>query len=436
MIDLSREVWTWKEPSSFTFTQLLRDSLHGPEPGPECASLHLRGTIYVKEDPTSVQNTIRAEVEIHHHDRQSYTNIVTWIKDTIALHSCVRGSTPTETDITIQATIWISRGLDLSSFNVHTESLAVVFDNDIFFPSHTALSISAPSTAVELSSHKIPSPLKIDSRKTKITAQSGSVTGDFTLRDTLSIHTQSGSININLSLDDSTNTTSPATLDLQARSGSIKVATTTILTPSKIPHRDYQSTLRTNSGAIRANLVHGSTTTLHSDSSSIHASLYPHGAASERSDLTTHVLSGSTDLTIHPSLSNSSTRLRNFHASHTGVSGSIRVLYPAQWEGIVEGSTVSGSIRVNWPGLKITENKSGWGSHSLKGVKGEGEGLVRFSDISGSVELRGMQAVVPVLVKEEGDRAVDGDVESVMEGGEQKVLTPGSEAGDEWVFVQ
>lgn len=101
---------------------------------------------------------------------------------------------------------------------------------------------------------------------------------------------------------------------------------------------------------------------------------------------------------------------------------------------------MSGSIRVNWPGLKILEDKSGWGSHRLKGVKGSGGGVLGFTGVSGSVELKGMPAVMPVeeeeVLRGGAQRAVGEEVEKVMEGGPQRVLTPGSEAGDEWVFVQ
>ena len=113
---------------------------------------------------------------------------------------------------------------------------------------------------------------------------------------------------------------------------------------------------------------------------------------------------------------------------------------------------MSGSIRYDWPGLKIVEEGGGWGVKKFKGVKGTGKGVLAFRDVSGSVELKGMDAVVvpgPAEDKipmegamrpaEEAQRAIDADeVESVIDGGEngQHVLTPGSEAGDEWLFVQ
>lgn len=109
----------------------------------------------------------------------------------------------------------------------------------------------------------------------------------------------------------------------------------------------------------------------------------------------------------------------------------------------MQGSTVSGSIRYTWPGLQVVESGGGgWGRKTFKGVKGVGEGVVAFRDVSGSVELKGMEAVDGSLreeeeeVEEEAQRAVDGEEGSVSDHGRQQVLTPGSEAGDEWLVVQ
>ncbi|KAL8802662.1 MAG: hypothetical protein Q9182_003678 [Xanthomendoza sp. 2 TL-2023] len=443
---MERSILHLQSPSSFTFSQIIEDAVDSNIP-PEQALLHTRGEIHVRvQDASPGQRGIWVETEAHADDHSLANFKAVQVGDSVTISTPRKVSASSlqangEAAVYLVSTIKVSRGLALSSFNLHADCSNIIVHEGAPILSHTPTSFNAPSSSVDISGHSIPSRLTVEARNTKLTTQSGSVNGDFTLSDTLTIHTQSGSININLSLESSTNATTPATLDLYARSGSIKVNTPTILTPSKIPDRDFQSTLRTHSGSINAVLVHGSTTLLRSDSSSIHATLHPHGDPSKRSDLTTRVLSGSSDITVSPSLTDPLTPLRNFYASHRGVSGSIRVLYPGQWEGTVEGSTVSGSIRVDWPGLKILEDKSGWGSHILKGVKGSGEGIVECKDISGSVTLKGLKAPPVTATKgeapvEEGQRAVDDDMGSVVDGGSQRVLTPGSEAGDEWEFVQ
>lgn len=116
---------------------------------------------------------------------------------------------------------------------------------------------------------------------------------------------------------------------------------------------------------------------------------------------------------------------------------------------------MSGGIAVVWPGLKVEENRSGWGMHRFKGEKGtEGKGVLGFKDVSGRVELNGAVAVVAVGCEEgSGGRgrgrgmeagvgnhwervAREEDTETETEVGDEVLLTPTSEAGDEWLSVQ
>ncbi|KAL8703273.1 MAG: hypothetical protein Q9201_003554, partial [Fulgogasparrea decipioides] len=316
----------FKDPSSFSFHQTIQDTEHHSSRS-DYAPLHTRGEVHIKtSNQPSMRNSIRVETQVCSHDpglvnTKSTQNSMTMIVPSRAsTKDLPTDDTHTEARAYITTTVWIPRGFDLSSFSIHVDSMSIIFDS-IPLPAHTPITLFAPAGSVRLSSPRQSfSFLTIDSLYTHVTTQSGSVTGDFTLRDTLSIHTSSGSININLSLKDDTNTTNPATLDLKATSGSIRVATTTISTPAKIPARDYRSSVRTNSGSIRATLVHGSTTSLNSDSSSIHASLYPHGNTTLRSDLTTRAISGSSYIAVFPSLTDSTASLKKFHASYTGVS--------------------------------------------------------------------------------------------------------------------
>ncbi|KAL8829641.1 MAG: hypothetical protein Q9170_006078 [Blastenia crenularia] len=434
----------FQHPHVFSLSHIVRGGPDGFVPG--TSSLRTEGEIQVKiSDRPSSEQSIWVENEIRSHDlslihtARNENGVTITTPSVIPLTDNIK-----DPYISIKATIWISRGLPLSSFYIGTFSLPINIPHGVPVRSSTPIHISAPSSSVCISSLSSSSPFLIDARSTTLTATSGSVQGDFTLRDSLSIHTTSGSINIDLSLLPSkSNTTTPATLDLKSNSGSINVRTSTISSPHQIPDRDYRSTLRSNSGSLTASLVHGSLTDLKSDNGRIQASLYPHGNASVRSDISAHTLSGRQDITVHPSLTNSSAPLREFYAQYHGISGSMRVEYPAQWEGTVEGSTVSGSIGVAWPGLKIVKDESGWGRHKLMAVKGtEGKGVLGFKDVSGRVDLRGEEAVVRLVAEDEEvsgcARAAETETETETgtEAGEQIVLTPQSEAGDEWLMVQ
>ncbi|KAL9599355.1 MAG: hypothetical protein Q9219_003888 [cf. Caloplaca sp. 3 TL-2023] len=436
-------------PSAFSFSQTIRDQ---PDGGlvPGYTALRTEGQIHIKVSnrPASEQS-IWVENEIQSHDPSLVDVAFNENGITITTPSFFQPTQSTNNPaVFIRSTVHVSRNLHLSRFYLETTSFPINISQGIPFHPHTQLHISAPSSALYYSGPTPSQGIIIDARSTSMNSTSGSINGDFCLRDSLAIHTVSGSIDITLSLlpsKSNSTTTTPATLDLKSASGSIAVRTTALHTPQQIPDRDYRSTIRSNSGSLMASLVHGSSTELKSDNGRIQASLYPHGNASLRSDLSTRSISGGQDVTVHASLTDASAPLRNFYAQHHGVSGSIRLEYPAQWEGVVQGETVSGGVAVMWPGLKVVEDGKGWGRKRFKGVKGSGGGgVVGFKDVSGSVDVRGREEVVVAVVEEEeekgiGNRAArdeEAETETETEVGKDVVLTPQSEAGDEWMWVQ
>ncbi|KAL8922825.1 MAG: hypothetical protein Q9208_004950 [Pyrenodesmia sp. 3 TL-2023] len=437
-----RWVWEFKESSSFAFYQSVRNG-HATD-----APVHTQGEITVEQSNRPAREKgIWVETEIYTHDPTLAECVKRrWTADEMVIETPYRAlcrKTPHSEEgcrVNMKVTIYISRNLPLKYFLIKSQSLKVKIPAGIPVGPRTEVEISAPFTPLSFTSlTKLP-PLTIHAFSIDLTTTSGSVKGDFRLSKSLSIHTTSGSIDINLDLVPFENVIPfhlPATLDIKSSSGSIAIRTRTISTPAQIPDHAYRTAISSSSGSIAASLVHGTSTKLHSDSGRIQASLYPHGNTTIRSDLYTRTLSGRQEIKIHPSLTNATAPLRNFFADYNGISGSLDISYPAQWEGTVDGSAVSGSIGAEWPGLKVIKVGKGAGDHSLKAVKGIGESLLKFRAISGSVKLRGEDSAVitqPVAV----DDAVSSDAETeTLVGDDQQVLlTPKSEAGDEWMSVQ
>ena len=232
-----------------------------------------------------------------------------------------------------------------------------------------------------------PPTLDINSRETNIHLTSGSVSGSYPLYDILDISTVSGSIDIDVdpkaAEEDSVQ---PAVLRLSSKSGSIRALTSTI----SVPDRDYQTTLRSLNGGIDATLLHGSYTSLRSLNGRINADLYPYGHNDSRTDINTHCQSGSTDVTVHSSLSHPKDPIKKLRSQHHGLSGSVSLWYPAQWQGKVKGSTLSGSVDLDWDGLKVLrDEKKGWIKRTVEAVRGEGESQMTVSSKSGSLSLGG-----------------------------------------------
>ncbi len=55
----------------------------------------------------------------------------------------------------------------------------------------------------------------------------------------------------------------------------------------------------------------------------------------------------------------------------------------------MEGATKTGSLSVNWEGLKLVRDENRGVGRAIRGVKGVGEGVVRFESGTGSVVLSG-----------------------------------------------
>ena len=197
----------------------------------------------------------------------------------------------------------------------------------------------------------------------------------------------SGSIDIDVVPKDADeNNVQPAILRLSSKSGSIRALTSTI----SVPARDYQATLKSLNGGIDATLLHGSYTSLRTLNGRINADLYPYGHNDSRTDINTHCKSGSTDITVHSSLSHPYDAINKLYSEHHGLSGSVSLWYPAQWQGMIEGSTLSGSIDIDWDGVKVVrDDKKGWIKRTVEAVRGEGESQLTFSTKSGSLNLGG-----------------------------------------------
>ncbi|KAG8531329.1 uncharacterized protein KY384_002958 [Bacidia gigantensis] len=122
-----------------------------------------------------------------------------------------------------------------------------------------------------------PSPNEHRQRNTVITTTHEAVRGTYTLSDSLSITTLSGSINITITLDPSQlsnpNITYSPHLTLKSTSGSIRVTMKDAL-PNSSTHLLLSTNLKTISGDIIATMPHSSETTILTTSGNVSAHLF------------------------------------------------------------------------------------------------------------------------------------------------------------------
>ena len=377
--------YNFRNPSDFTFVQ--KDCNQGP------GRARTTGEIHIKPGGEMVDSKIWVEVETYVSDsRLSCCHGGTPGDNSLLFESVINCPTngdygDSEAELYIYATIYIAPDVTLGDLNVTTTSLSVHIHTDLDLRVSNSTSISAQAGNVVFMPSAIDT---LYSRETIIEVTSGFVKGTYALYDLLSIHTTSGSIDINISLKNaSASAVKPAALRLGTSSGSIRAHTPSLSARSSVPDRDYQSSIQSSSGSIDVSLVHGTRTSVRSSSGTLSASLYPCCANTTRSDIDTHVNSGRTQIVVHPSIVNSTDPLRRLYGSYNYLSGRFELSYPPSWEGTVEGVVASGSVDIDWDGLQVVEDRRGWVGRRIKAVKGDGEGVLKFQGASGSTRLSG-----------------------------------------------
>ena len=279
--------------------------------------------------------------------------------------------------------------LILKSYYFHTSSTKCADCGALMYNPPSRLK---PDNPLSRGSNQHPKLPFTKSRETIIDVSSDSIRGTYELYDLLSIHTQSGSIDISVNLHNaSASAPKPAILRLSSASGSIRVRAGSIGSSffDKIPQREYQTQVQSQSGSLHITAIHGTHTSLKTQSGGIMASLYPHCSNSTFSAISTSSASGHADITVHPFMNDPSAPLRNMNAEYSYGSGSMNIRYPSTWEGTIQGRTSSGSITVDWEGLKIVKNHIGAGQREIEAYKGDGKGTLKFRGRSGSMHLLG-----------------------------------------------
>ena len=372
------------DPTKFTFAQISEEPLNSANQ--IFNFVRITGSIEVRNRQKSSGSYVHADLDIHGSDSRligAESLKIAKTDSSLILHTpkrLPREVTPDEANIVpclhISAVLTIAAGARLENLNLNSETLSVRFQPDLDY---------AESRVVDTKTNF--DSMSTYSRETIIDVHSASVSGSYPLYDLLSIHTNSGSINTEIvPKNASRETVKPAVLRLSSNSGSIRSRTSTI----SVPDRDYQSSFSTSSGSIDAVTLHGLRTSLRSINGRVTADLHPYGHNDSRTDIESHCTSGAMDVSLHSSVSHPTAPLKKLYGYYRGVSGSLNIFYPAQWQGVVEGTTSSGGVDLNWQGLKvIKDGKDGFIKRRIEAVRGEGEGKLEFHETSGRTRLSG-----------------------------------------------
>ncbi|KXT11899.1 hypothetical protein AC579_10490 [Pseudocercospora musae] len=225
------------------------------------------------------------------------------------------------------------------------------------------------------------------SRETEIDVISGSIKGNFALRDLLSLKTHSGSVRVNVDPKEADpESIKPADFVVASSSGSVHVEFPT----TDLPLRQYQTRVETQSGSVGGTYILGAFTSFHTRSGSVKPRLIPVFNSTAPSKLRVDTKSASQTVSILPphQYPGDFAQLMMEH-KYTSVSGSLHLLYPQEWEGYIEGETLSGSIHVKGSDIHVlSQGKVGPVYEHFVAQKGSGQGRIGFKTTSGSINIQ------------------------------------------------
>jgi hypothetical protein len=228
------------------------------------------------------------------------------------------------------------------------------------------------------------------SRKTYIDVDAGSVKGEYGLYDILAISTKAGSIRADV-IPKPIDEDNPATADLvlSTMAGSIGIAFPPANT--SIPERDYYTTVKAQQGPITGNYIHGKFTALSTNAGPIIAKLLPFfngdSDSARISTLSTTTDAGSQDIELLSPYKNVGSLIHNMSSQHLTGFASLKIKYPSEWEGFIDGKTSVGSLKLDGSKLRIIEEgQVGIVGRYVKAERGDGDNELKFKSAAGSAK--------------------------------------------------
>ena len=166
-------------------------------------------------------------------------------------------------------------------------------------------------------------------------------------------------------------------IDVSTQAGSISSDTSRLTTNS--------TTIKTSAGSLKGKYTLGEFLSLTSQAGIIDIEVtMDTSIKSPEATFQTQTSAGS----IHVNLLSPLKHRNQIISTHRCQAGSVNIIYPGEWEGVVEGSTAAGSLRMRGESLEIVEERGGFGNkyeRAVKGDKWEEKSSVDVSSSAGSV---------------------------------------------------
>ncbi|KAA8896174.1 hypothetical protein FN846DRAFT_966054 [Sphaerosporella brunnea] len=210
---------------------------------------------------------------------------------------------------------------------------------------------------------------------TRASADTGSISGTFSLAKSLVLATSSGSIHAGIKPLDIPEPT--ADLVAKTATGSIVLD---VVGESPPPARNYTSAVTSSSGSIGGTFLFGAAARFEAVAGSLDLQLLPVKYQDVLGTLRTESKHGATRVSFTSGLAG-----KQVEGWHGAITGAVAVHYPRDFEGKISASATLGQVAVSGEGIEI--EKRSWGM--VEGYKGDRtKGSVEVSGHVGEVSLR------------------------------------------------
>lgn len=272
--------------------------------------------------------------------------------------------------------LYMAPGATLERLDVEATHLGMQIHGGVDFFVTNVTSISLTSGTLDAS--------MLNSRKTYLKTTSGSISGKYALSDLLAIDTKTGSVNIDIASKTATGDSEPAVFRANSHSGSMRVD----FERKHIPERDYQTYINTTVGSVDGTFIHGSKTEINSVAGSVNADILPYKSGAYASVLDTSTHSGQMNVTLRAPYEAKGVPMTGLTSTHKSVSGGVGLKYPKEWQGHIDGTSLSGELHLQGQELELLSENDTPGKNHVEARKGNGGSKMVFDTVSGGCDIQ------------------------------------------------
>jgi hypothetical protein len=273
--------------------------------------------------------------------------------------------------------LYMTPGATLETLNIEATHLGMQIHGGVDFSVTNSTAISLTSGTLDAS--------MLNSRETYLKTTSGSISGKYALSDLLAIDTRTGSVNIDVAPKEAAiGTSTPAVFRVNSQSGSMRVD----FERKHIPERDYQTFINTTVGSVDGTFIHGSRTELSSVAGSMTADILPFKSGAFASKLDTSTHSGQMNVTLRAPYKAKGVPMTGLVSTHKSVSGGVGLEYPKEWQGHIDGTSLSGELHLQGKELELLSENDEPGKNHVEAKKGDGGSKMVFDTVSGGCDIK------------------------------------------------